>query len=233
MRPSVSTNFLSADSVYTAPREQRRVLHGRNTAHRRVRKGTGHRANPRRTNARVDYRVEIRRLRLQRRFAVFRRAQPHEVDYHVVKTTVFLTDLDDFATVNAVYAEFFAKPYPARSCACEYGPIARGAFSVAISIFFMLRLFPLRCPFIRATCPFRSTTVSPRRTRPTSTPRSTRSPKRAGSKRVKFCGFTNGWGNYSADLTFSSRFNASALPKSFTISAPPPGVAAAPVSAIW
>lgn len=33
----------------------------------------------------------------------------------VVKTTVFLTDMDDFAAVNEVYAEFFTPPYPARS----------------------------------------------------------------------------------------------------------------------
>ena len=33
----------------------------------------------------------------------------------VVKTTVFLADMNDFADMNAVYAEFFAEPYPARS----------------------------------------------------------------------------------------------------------------------
>lgn len=33
----------------------------------------------------------------------------------VVKTTIFLTDMNDFAAVNDVYAEFFEKPYPARS----------------------------------------------------------------------------------------------------------------------
>jgi 2-iminobutanoate/2-iminopropanoate deaminase len=33
----------------------------------------------------------------------------------VVKTTIFLHDMDDFAAVNEVYAEFFAEPYPARS----------------------------------------------------------------------------------------------------------------------
>ena len=33
----------------------------------------------------------------------------------VVKTTVFLTDMGDFAEMNSVYAEFFAAPYPARS----------------------------------------------------------------------------------------------------------------------
>ena len=33
----------------------------------------------------------------------------------VVKTTVFMADMDDFAEMNSVYAEFFAEPYPARS----------------------------------------------------------------------------------------------------------------------
>lgn len=34
---------------------------------------------------------------------------------HVVKTTVFLSDMDNFAAMNEVYAEFFSMPYPARS----------------------------------------------------------------------------------------------------------------------
>ena len=34
----------------------------------------------------------------------------------VIKTTVFLSDMDDFATVNKIYAEYFCEPYPARSC---------------------------------------------------------------------------------------------------------------------
>lgn len=39
------------------------------------------------------------------------------LDYgDVVKTTVLLANIDDFAKVNEVYATFFAKPYPARSC---------------------------------------------------------------------------------------------------------------------
>lgn len=44
----------------------------------------------------------------------------------VVKTTVFLTDLNDFETVNAVYAEFFSKPYPARSCV-QVAALPKGA----------------------------------------------------------------------------------------------------------
>ena len=34
---------------------------------------------------------------------------------NVIKTTVFLADMNDFADMNAVYAEFFSEPYPARS----------------------------------------------------------------------------------------------------------------------
>jgi 2-iminobutanoate/2-iminopropanoate deaminase len=34
---------------------------------------------------------------------------------NVVKTTVFLRDMGDFARMNAIYAEFFSADYPARS----------------------------------------------------------------------------------------------------------------------
>ena len=34
---------------------------------------------------------------------------------NVVKTTVFLADMNDFADMNAIYAEFLTQPYPARS----------------------------------------------------------------------------------------------------------------------
>ena len=34
---------------------------------------------------------------------------------NVVKLTIFLTDLDNFATVNAVMEEFFSQPFPARA----------------------------------------------------------------------------------------------------------------------
>lgn len=34
---------------------------------------------------------------------------------HVVKTTIFLTNMDDFAAVNKVYQTFFEPPRPARS----------------------------------------------------------------------------------------------------------------------
>ena len=34
---------------------------------------------------------------------------------HVVRTTVYLADMNDFAAMNAVYAEFFSSPAPART----------------------------------------------------------------------------------------------------------------------
>lgn len=34
---------------------------------------------------------------------------------HVMKTTVFLADMEDFTAMNEVYAEFFKEPFPARS----------------------------------------------------------------------------------------------------------------------
>jgi len=34
---------------------------------------------------------------------------------NAVKTTIFLADIEDFAAVNEIYANFFSEPYPARS----------------------------------------------------------------------------------------------------------------------
>lgn len=34
----------------------------------------------------------------------------------VVKTTVFIKNMDDFALVNSIYGQYFTEPYPARSC---------------------------------------------------------------------------------------------------------------------
>jgi|SRR5690606_4520941 len=34
---------------------------------------------------------------------------------HILKTTIFLTDLADFAKVNEAYVKYFEEPYPARS----------------------------------------------------------------------------------------------------------------------
>ena len=45
---------------------------------------------------------------------------------HVVKTTVFLTDMGNFAAMNEVYAQYFDDPYPARSCV-QVGALPKGA----------------------------------------------------------------------------------------------------------
>lgn len=35
---------------------------------------------------------------------------------NVIKTTVFIKDMKDFALVNNIYGQYFKEPYPARSC---------------------------------------------------------------------------------------------------------------------
>lgn len=35
---------------------------------------------------------------------------------NTIKTTVFIKNMGDFTAINEIYAEFFTKPYPARSC---------------------------------------------------------------------------------------------------------------------
>ena len=44
----------------------------------------------------------------------------------IVKTTVLLNDIADFAAMNKVYAEFFTEPYPARA-AFQVAAIPKGA----------------------------------------------------------------------------------------------------------
>ena len=45
---------------------------------------------------------------------------------NVVKTVIFLADINDFAAVNAEYAKAFAEPFPARSCV-QVAAIPKGA----------------------------------------------------------------------------------------------------------
>ncbi len=33
-----------------------------------------------------------------------------------VKTTVFIKNMNDFGAINAIYAQYFTEPFPARSC---------------------------------------------------------------------------------------------------------------------
>lgn len=48
----------------------------------------------------------------------------------VVKTVVFISDMEDFAKINEVYAKFFVEPFPSRSCV----QVARLPKDVAIEI---------------------------------------------------------------------------------------------------
>ncbi len=48
----------------------------------------------------------------------------------VIKTVVFISDMEDFGKINAVYETFFTEPYPARSCV----QVARLPKDVAIEV---------------------------------------------------------------------------------------------------
>jgi len=62
----------------------------------------------------TDDAAEAARASLENVSAILEAA--HAVLADVVKVTIFLRDMNDFTAVNAVYGEFFPKPYPARSC---------------------------------------------------------------------------------------------------------------------
>lgn len=51
---------------------------------------------------------------------------------HIVKTTVFLTDMEDFARMNGIYGTFVPEPYPARSTV-QVSALPKGA-SVEIEV---------------------------------------------------------------------------------------------------
>jgi 2-iminobutanoate/2-iminopropanoate deaminase len=45
---------------------------------------------------------------------------------HIIKTSIFVTDLAQFNIVNEAYVEYFSEPYPARSCV-EVPNLPKGA----------------------------------------------------------------------------------------------------------
>ena len=45
---------------------------------------------------------------------------------NVVKTTVYIQNIEDFPAINEVYATYFSEPFPARSC-FEVGKLPLGA----------------------------------------------------------------------------------------------------------
>ena len=57
--------------------------------------------------------IEAEALQVMQNLGAILRA--YQLDYsHIVKTTIFLKNMEDFARVNAVYGSFFEKDFPAR-----------------------------------------------------------------------------------------------------------------------
>jgi reactive intermediate/imine deaminase len=77
------------------------------------------------TGALVEGGVEVEARRALENLAAVVEAAGTALE-RAVRCTVYLTDLDDFATVNAVYAEFFDGAPPARVCV-EVSALPRGA----------------------------------------------------------------------------------------------------------
>jgi len=55
---------------------------------------------------------------------------------HVVKTTIFLTDMSLFSTVNAVYGKYFTKDFPARETVAVKGLPKNVNVEIAMIAFF-------------------------------------------------------------------------------------------------
>ncbi len=66
------------------------------------------------TGRRVEGGVEAETRRVLRNLSAVLEAAGLGLD-DVVKTTVFLADLEEFEAMNRAYGEFFTEPYPARS----------------------------------------------------------------------------------------------------------------------
>ena len=66
------------------------------------------------TNQLVEGNIEIQTRRVIENLAAVLQAAGSSLE-QVVKTTIFLQDMNDFATVNTIYAEYFGAEPPARS----------------------------------------------------------------------------------------------------------------------
>jgi len=62
----------------------------------------------------VDGDIATQTHRALRNIAAILKAADASLD-HVVRTTVFLADMNDFAAMNEIYAEYFTSPAPARA----------------------------------------------------------------------------------------------------------------------
>ena len=76
------------------------------------------------TGTMIDGDIAAQTHRVFQNIAAILKAGGSSLD-KVVKTTVFLTNLDHFADMNEVYASTFHPPYPARSTV-EIGPLPKG-----------------------------------------------------------------------------------------------------------
>lgn len=69
--------------------------------------------------------VSVQAKRVLKNIAALLKAERLSFD-HIVKTTVFLTDMNDFQTVNEIYATYFGENPPARSTVAVAG-LPKGA----------------------------------------------------------------------------------------------------------
>lgn len=69
--------------------------------------------------------IEVQTEQVLKNLAAILKAAGSSLDA-VVKTTVYITNIADFAKVNEVYAEFFVKDCPARVCV-EVSNLPKGA----------------------------------------------------------------------------------------------------------
>ena len=67
------------------------------------------------TNTLVEGGIEVQARRALENVKALLEASGTSLD-KVVKTVVFIKNMDDFAKVNEIYAEYFTADYPARSC---------------------------------------------------------------------------------------------------------------------
>ena len=67
------------------------------------------------TNTLVEGGIEVQAERALQNVKALLEASGSSMD-KVVKTVVFIKNMDDFAKVNEIYAKYFTDNYPARSC---------------------------------------------------------------------------------------------------------------------
>ncbi|MBO5610517.1 MAG: RidA family protein [Eubacterium sp.] len=67
------------------------------------------------TNTLVEGGIEVQAERALMNVKALLEASGTSMD-KVVKTVVFIKNMDDFAKVNEIYAKYFTKDFPARSC---------------------------------------------------------------------------------------------------------------------